>query len=109
MNRTPIKASSSILSAGYDEVTRTLELEFASLACYEYYQVPPSIYAAFQAAGSKGHFHALYLAGKYEYKCVVPRPTTKEKTSHGANEQKDQQVRQVKEQVKARAQKNRIS
>jgi len=107
MRRIPLK-SSSILSAGYDEATRTLELEFASFAVYAYYQVPPSIYAAFQAAGSKGHFHALYLAGKYEYKCVVPRPT-KESKSHGETDtQKEKKVRQVKADAQ-RAAKHRIS
>src|SRR6266849_6266739 len=107
MNRTPLK-SSSILSAGYDEATRTLELEFASLACYQYFQVPPSIYAAFQAAGSKGHFHALYLAGKYEYKCVVPRPT--KETSHGeTRKDSTQQARQQTSKASQSKTENRIS
>src|SRR5258706_11071989 len=101
MQRKLIRGSRSILEAGYDEEARTLELLFSSLAVYQYYQVPPSIYAAFQAAGSKGHFHALYLAGKYEYKCVVPRPT-KEK-SHGDSKKSTQ----TKESRRTSAEKNR--
>jgi KTSC domain len=107
LNRTPLKGSSAILSAGYDESTRTLELEFSSLACYQFFNVPPSIYAAFLASGSKGQFHALYLQGKYEYKCIVPRPTKEQK--HGDSDKaKDKQIRETKQAVAKRA-KTRIS
>jgi hypothetical protein len=40
MNRDPI-ASTSIVSAGYDEATQTLEVEFLNGTIYQYYNVDP--------------------------------------------------------------------
>jgi len=49
-------ASSMIASAGYDEPTRVLEIEFRSGAVYHYADVPADLYGALLDAPSRGRF-----------------------------------------------------
>lgn len=69
MIRNPI-ASTNILSAGYDESSETLEVEFLSGSVYQYYNVPISIFDAFRNSGSKGQFLHAYIKNAYPYSRV---------------------------------------
>ena len=66
MHRDPV-ASSSIVSAGYEPSSETLEIEFANGGVYQYYNVPPSIYEAFLNAGSKGLFFISQIKDRFPY------------------------------------------
>ena len=59
--------SSSIASAGYAPASRLLEIEFRSGAIYRYREVPESVFTAFTAARSKGHFFSTQVRGKYAF------------------------------------------
>lgn len=48
--------SSNLSSAGYDEATRTLEIEFASGGIYHYDDVPKDVYDGLLKASSPGSF-----------------------------------------------------
>lgn len=57
MNRQPV-ASSNIKSMGYDDRSKTLEVEFNNGAIYQYHQVPGEVFAQLLSAPSMGsHFH----------------------------------------------------
>jgi hypothetical protein len=60
--------SSSVRSAGYDTVTRTLELEFASGAVYRYQDVPFSVVDRLGTAPSVGRYVAHNIRGCYRYR-----------------------------------------
>lgn len=49
-------SSSNIRSIGYDEKTRTLEVEFNHGGVYQYANVPPEIYRRFTSASAIGSF-----------------------------------------------------
>lgn len=66
MNRDPI-ASTNIASAGYDEASQTLEVEFTSGAVYQYYNVEPALAEEFFNAASKGQFLNVYIKNAYPY------------------------------------------
>jgi hypothetical protein len=58
MTRTPV-TSTDLCSVGYDPVTRTLEIEFASGGVYQYSDVPPEVFEELLVADSPGrYFHA---------------------------------------------------
>ena len=61
MDRIPVE-SSTVVSAGYDASTSTLELEFTSGALYDYFAVPRSTFERFLAAESKGQFVSQHIA-----------------------------------------------
>lgn len=63
-------ASSNIYSVGYDERNETLEVEFLSGSIYQYYNVPPNMYAELMRAGSKGQFLNTYIKNAYPYSRV---------------------------------------
>ena len=65
MRRSPV-SSSAISSVGYDRKAKTLELEFSSGGIYDYYEVPPKVYAKLMSAESKGRFIAEQIRGKYQ-------------------------------------------
>jgi len=65
MRRSPV-SSSAISSVGYDRKAKTLELEFSSGGVYDYYEVPPKIYAELMSAESKGRFISVRIRGKYQ-------------------------------------------
>ena len=58
-------ASSTILSAGYESASETLEVEFKSGGLYQYYNVPESVYLDFMASDSKGKFLHVYVKSSY--------------------------------------------
>ena len=64
MRRKPV-SSSAISSVGYDRKEKTLELEFSSGGVYDYYEVPPKVYAELMAAESKGRFISEQIRGRY--------------------------------------------
>jgi len=66
VNRIPV-TSTSIISAGYDPDTKTLELEFVNGNTYQYLDVPQSIYEALLAADSKGAFVNTHVKDHYRY------------------------------------------
>ncbi len=55
MTRVPV-TSSNIRSVGYDESTKTLEIEFNSGGVYQYFDVPSTIHAGLIAASSVGSY-----------------------------------------------------
>ncbi len=65
MRRSPV-SSSAVSSVGYDRKAKTLELEFSSGGIYDYYEVPPKVYAELMSAESKGRFIAERIRGKYQ-------------------------------------------
>ena len=64
MQRTPV-TSTNIKSIGYDESTKTLEVEFKNGGLYRYSGVPENIYNNLMNAGSHGEFLAIFIKGKY--------------------------------------------
>lgn len=65
MRRSPV-SSSAISSVGYNRKAKTLELEFSSGGVYDYYEVPPEVYAELMSAESKGRFISERIRGKYQ-------------------------------------------
>jgi hypothetical protein len=63
-------ASSNLRSAGYDEASETLEIEFTNGTIYQYYNVPAAMYEQFRQAGSKGQFLNMYIKNAYPYSRV---------------------------------------
>lgn len=60
-------SSSNVASIGYDENTKTLEVEFLSGAVYHYYGVNLSVYEMFMNAPSKGRFLNASIKNIYSY------------------------------------------
>lgn len=60
-------SSSAISSVGYDPEARTLEVEFSSGAVYDYYGVPPKVYASLMSAPSKGQFVSRRIRDRYRF------------------------------------------
>lgn len=62
----PYFNSTAIRRAEYDTFSRTLTIWFTSgPQGYDYYNVPPDIYAGLLSAGSKGTFFNHYIRDKY--------------------------------------------
>lgn len=64
--------SSQISGFGYDAESRTLAVQFPGRgvtpgSTYHYANVPPEVFAEFQAAESKGTFFGKNIRGKYDY------------------------------------------
>ena len=68
MQREPLD-SSVIASMGYDSAWRVLELEFRETQeIYDYFEVPPEVFAAFRSAESKGEYlNTVFKAKDYRY------------------------------------------
>ena len=66
MDRKPV-GSSNLRSVGYDELSRTLEIEFHNGRVYRYGQIPLGIYEGLMNAVSKGRYFALGIKDKYPY------------------------------------------
>ena len=79
MERKPVE-SSNIKSVGYDEVTKTLEIEFKGSGVYQYKGVPKEIYEGFSKAESIGkYFYAKVKSNReYKFEKVVTLPDQKE-------------------------------
>lgn len=63
--------SSSLAGAGYDREGQVMEVEFRSGGIYRYLAVPPSVFAEFEAAESKGRFVNVRIKPAFE--CVEVR------------------------------------
>jgi len=64
-------ASRAVVSAGYDAVSRELEVEFASGRVYRFEDVPESVYAWLLRAPSKGGYVARMINRRYAYRDVT--------------------------------------
>jgi hypothetical protein len=64
--------SKAVLSAGYDERTLELELEFRSGHVYRYENVPTTVYAWLLRIENKGGFVRRMIVGRYVER-AVPR------------------------------------
>jgi KTSC domain len=66
--------SSAVVSVGYDDWSKTLEIEFSGGAIYDYAQVPEVLYRDFLAAESKGRFVNLYIKPYFEHEEMTGEP-----------------------------------
>lgn len=66
MERTPL-TSNAVISAGYDQATQQLEIEFKGGRLYRYFDVPPGVYDFLLRTPSKGGFINRMIEGKYRY------------------------------------------
>ncbi len=66
MDRIPV-ASSNILSIGYDEANKVLEVEFAGGAIYQYHNVPSDSYQKLISAPSTGKYFMEIIKNQYTY------------------------------------------
>ena len=66
MDRTYLD-SSNVASAGYDDKTCTLEIEFRNGGIYQYFDVPRSIYDQLIGGGSAGSFLHQQIRGVFRY------------------------------------------
>lgn len=69
MQRLPVE-SSDIVAIGYDEKSRTLEIEFKENRVYQYTEVEPDIYVRFMKADSYGTYFYAFVNGHYRYKRI---------------------------------------
>ena len=77
MERTRLE-SRAVLSAGYDETTQTLEIEFSSGRIYQFDAVPRSVYDWLLRTPSKGGYVTRMINPHYGYRDVTPRAETSE-------------------------------
>jgi len=66
MKRTWV-SSTSINRVGYNQKTRTLEVEFRNGRAYQYLGVPPQVYDQLMQADSKGRFINFIIKKNYSY------------------------------------------
>ena len=59
--------SSNISEVGYDETSRVLEVLFSNGSVYQYFDVPPQIYAELMQAGSIGQYLTANVKGNFRY------------------------------------------
>ena len=64
-------ASKAVLSAGYDERTLVLEIEFRSGRVYQYSEVPRGVYEWLLRTPSKGSYVARMINDRYPYRDVT--------------------------------------
>jgi hypothetical protein len=69
MNRIRVQ-SSNIVSVGYDEKSKVLEIEFDN-GIYQYFDVPQDVYEDFMNAPSLGKFFHKEIKGKYRFTQVA--------------------------------------
>lgn len=69
MNRISV-ISSNIASIGYEEESKTLEVEFKDGSVYQYYNVPLSEYEGIMSASSHGQYLHQHIKGNYSYEKV---------------------------------------
>lgn len=66
MNRILVN-SSQLLSAGYDALNNTLEIEFHGGEIYQYHNVPQHMYDALLNASSKSTYFNEYIKDAYRF------------------------------------------
>ena len=62
--------SSNLASIGYDEETKTLEIQFHSGGVYQYDDVEKEVYEALMSAESHGRYFMSMIRGAYSYSRV---------------------------------------
>ena len=62
--------SSNLASVGFDEATKTLEIQFHSGGIYEYDDVEKEIYDELMNAESKGRYFMGQIRGEYDFSRV---------------------------------------
>jgi len=66
MNRQPV-SSSNVAEIGYDENQRIMEVLFQSGTIYQYFDVPPQIYAELMQSSSVGSYLNSNIKGNFRY------------------------------------------
>ena len=59
--------SSNLASVGYDEESKTLEIQFHSGGVYQYDDVEKEVYDELMSADSKGRYFMSMIRGAYSY------------------------------------------
>jgi hypothetical protein len=59
--------SSNLLSVGYNELTRILEIEFKKSGIYQYFAVPLGVFNDLMNSDSKGIYFDRNIKSKYSY------------------------------------------
>jgi len=62
--------STNLVSVDYDEWSATLTVEFRNDTVYEYYRVPPGVYAGLMRATSHGGFLASHIRNRFSYRLI---------------------------------------
>lgn len=70
MERTPL-SSSAVASAGYDDATLVLEIEFHSGKIYQYEAVPRSVFDWLLRTPNKGSYVARMISDRYTYRDIT--------------------------------------
>ena len=60
-------SSSNLKSVGYDETSKTLEIEFLHGGVYQYFSVPKSEYEALMKADSHGKYFIAHIKDSYDF------------------------------------------
>ena len=60
--------SSQLKSAGYDQDSDDLYIEFKTGVVYRYSEVPPEVFEKLTLSSSAGSYFAANIKGNYEYK-----------------------------------------
>jgi hypothetical protein len=60
--------SEAVLRFGYDPARRILSVTYHEGETYDYLLVPARVFAAMQAAPSKGQFVTAHVKGSYEFR-----------------------------------------
>ena len=66
MKRTAVE-SSNLVSVGYNEETKTLEIQFHSGGIYQYDDVEKEVYDELMSAESHGRYFMSQIRGAYSY------------------------------------------
>ena len=59
--------SSNIITVGYDNAAKILEVEFQSGKVYQYMDVPEDLYQSLMAAPSKGQYFHDHIMNQYDF------------------------------------------
>jgi hypothetical protein len=70
VERLPVK-SRILRSVGYDESTKTLEIEFTSGIVYQYFGVPQKVYTDLMHSGEIGKYYSDKVRPKFQTKQVI--------------------------------------
>lgn len=70
----PHVQSEAVAQIEYDAPSRTLFVQFTSGEWYSYFDVPPRVCAAFEAADSHGRFFQEHIRDRYAYKGPLEVP-----------------------------------
>jgi KTSC domain len=66
MNVTAVE-STTLAMVAYDDARELLQLEFRSLAIYQYFGVPAAVHTALLRASSKGSYFNRVIRGRFRY------------------------------------------